>query len=147
MIVIGKGVVDWIARRTNEFGSFGTDIGIGWARHGELVAGVAYADWNGPNVVCHIASVGKHWATREYLRVIFDYPFCQLKAKRITVCVGAGNAASRRFVEHLGFRLEAELAGAHPTGDLRIYRLWRDECRYLRAPYALARPDLLRAAA
>ena len=146
-LVTGPGVVEWIARRTNEFGRFGTDIGIGWARGAAIVAGVAYADWNGPNVVCHIAAEGKHWATRAYLGTIFDYPFRQLGARRITVCVGEGNAASRRFVEHLGFTLEAELAGAHPTGDLRIYRLWRDDCRYLKAPYALPRPDLLRAAA
>ena len=147
MIVTGRGVVEWIARRTNEFGSFGTDIGIGWARHGSLVAGVAYAEWNGPNVVCHIAAEGKHWATRQYLWTIFDYPFNQLKAKRITVCVGEGNRASRRFVEHLGFTLEAELAGAHPTGDLRIYRLWRDDCRYLKAPYENLHARSLRLAA
>ena len=147
MIVLGKEVVEWVARRTNEFGGFGTDIGIGWARAGQLVASVAYADWNGPNVVCHIAADGKRWATREYLWTIFDYPFNQLRVKRITVCVGEGNAASRRFVEHLGFTLEAELAGAHPTGDLRIYRMFRSDCRYLKAPYAPARTGLLRAAA
>ena len=137
MIVIGKEVVQWVARRTNEFGAFGTDIGIGWSKAGELVAGVAYAEWNGPNVVCHIASDGKRrWATREYLGVIFDYPFQQLKVKRITVCVGEGNHASRRFVEHLGFTLEAELAGAHSTGHLRIYRMFKDQCRYLGDNYA-----------
>ena len=147
-LIIGKQVVDWVARRTNEFGAFGTDIGIGWIRRGQIVAGVAYADWNGPNVVCHIAAEGKHWATREYLGIIFDYPYRQLGCKRITVCVGEGNAASRRFVEHLGFKLEAELAQAHPTGHLRIYRMFRDECRYLGAAYApQSRPDLLRAAA
>ena len=148
MIALGPQVVEWVAKRTNEFGGFGTDIGIGWMRGGLIVAGVAYADWNGPNVVCHIASDGRrHWATRQYLWTIFDYPFNQLKVKRITVCVGEGNRASRRFVEHLGFTLEAELAGAHPTGALRIYRQMRDECRYLKEPYALTRPDLFRAAA
>ena len=147
MIVLGKEVVQWVARRTNEFGHFGTDIGIGWARAGKLVAGVVYADWNGPNVVCHIAAEGKYWATREYLWTIFDYPFNQLKAKRITVCVGEGNTDSRRFVEHLGFTLEAELAGAHSTGHFRIYRIFRDECRYLKEPYANLHARSLRLAA
>ncbi len=147
MIVTGRGVVEWIAKRTNEFGGFGTDIGIGWARHGELVAGVAYADWNGPNVVCHIAAVGKYWATRQYLRTIFDYPFNQQNVARITVCVGEGNSASRRFVGHLGFTLEATLERAHPSGNLLVYRMFRHDCRYLREPYAQTRPDLLRAAA
>lgn len=133
MIVTGKGVVDYVAKRTNEFGSFGTEAGIGWAKNGSLVAGVAYAEWNGPNVVCHIASDGsRRWLTRAYLWTIFDYPFNQLACNRITVCVGEGNAASTRFVKHLGFILEAKLAGAHPTGDLLIFRLRKHECRWIK---------------
>lgn len=137
MLTVGSGVVEWVAKRTNEFGRFGTDIGIGWQRNGELVAGVAYGNWNGVNVECHIASDGtRRWMTREYLWAIFDYPFNRVGgtygAKRITVCVGEGNAASRRFVEHLGFKLEAKLAGAHPTGDLLIFRLLKHECRWIK---------------
>lgn len=132
VIVVGRGVVEWVANRTNEFGNFGTDVGIGWQKNGELVAGVAYANYNGTNIECHIASDGsKRWMTREYLRTIFDYPFKQANVRRITVCVGEGNAESRKFVEHLGFREEARLHGAHPTGDILIYRMWRDECRFI----------------
>lgn len=132
-LLIGSAVVEWVATRTNEYGSFGTTIGIGWTKGAELVAGVAYANWNGPNVECHIASDGtKRWLTREFLWTIFDYPFNQIECKRITVCVGEGNAASRRFVEHLGFKLEAKLAGAHPTGDLLIFRLLKHECRWIK---------------
>ena len=125
-------MVEWVAKRTNEFGNFGTDVGIGWQKHGCLVAGVAYANWNGVNVEAHIASDGsKRWLTREYLWTIFDYPFNQLKVKRITVCVGEGNKDSRRFVEHLGFRLEARLYDAHPTGDLFIYCMRKPLCKWL----------------
>ena len=153
MLVIGKGVVEWVAAQTSEFNCFGTDVGIGWAKRKaphiypnygyeimkdgmpsdfKLVAGVAYANWNGPNVECHIASDGsRKWLTRQYLSVIFDYPYNQLGVDRITVCVGEGNAESNRFVKHLGFVLESSLAGAHPTGKLHIYRLWRHECRFL----------------
>ena len=132
MLVIGKPIVEWVAAQTNEFGNFGTEVGIGWEKHGKIVAGVAYANWNGPNVECHIASDGsRRWLTRQYLWTIFDYPFNQLGVNRITVCVGEGNADSTRFVKHLGFILEAELDGAHPTGALRIYRLFKTECRFL----------------
>lgn len=132
MIVLGRGVVEWVAHRTSEFGSFGTDVGIGWQKDGEIVAGVAYANYNGINMECHIASDGsKRWLTREYLRTIFDYPFKQANVRRITACVGEGNIESRKFVEHLGFRLEAKLRSAHPTGDIFIYRMWRDECRFI----------------
>jgi len=147
MIVCGPHVVEWVAKQTNEYGNFGTDAGIGWKRDGELVAGVAYAAWNGVNVECHIAAKGKNWATRQYLGVIFDYPFNKLNCRRITVCVGEGNKSSRRFVEHLGFTREANLTGAHPTGDLLIYKMDRLNCRFLKEPYAIIRPDLLRTAA
>lgn len=132
MLVTEPWVVEWVAERTNEFGNFGCATGIGWMSRGTLVAGVAYAEWNGPNVVCHIASDGsKRWLTREYLWTIFDYPFNQLNCKRITVCVGQGNSNSRRFVEHLGFVQEASLSGAHPTGDLLIYRMFREGCKWI----------------
>lgn len=129
--------MEWVASRTNEFGNFGAATGIGLQRnagkpHWPMVAGVAYAEWNGVNVVCHIASDGsKNWLNREFLWTIFDYPFRQLGVGRITVCVGEGNTASRRFVEHLGFQLEARLDKAHPTGDLLVYRLRKPECRWL----------------
>lgn len=140
MLVIGKGVVEWVARQTGEFNCFGTDVGIGWQRHGKIVAGVAYANWNGVNVECHIASDGtRHWLTREYLWTIFDYPFNRIGgsygAKRITVCVGEGNADSARFVKHLGFKLEAKLKAAHPTGDLQVFRMFANECRFLQVKH------------
>lgn len=132
MIVTGLGVVEWVARKTNEYGMFGGAAqGIGWGS--PLRAGVVYADWNGPNVVCHIASDGtRRWLTREYLWAIFDYPFRQLKVERITVTVGEGNKNSRRFVEHLGFTVEATLERAHPTGGLVVYRMFKNDCRWLR---------------
>ena len=148
-LVIGDMVTGWVARRTNEYGDFSASQAIGWERRGELVAGVVYAQWNGPNVVCHIASDGsKRWLTREYLWTIFDYPFNQMSVKRITVCIGEGNTDSRRFVRNLGFEEEAIHPEAHLTGALITYRMWRNNCRFLRAPYAeFSRPDLLRAAA
>lgn len=131
-IVIGPGVVEWVAKRTNEFGNFGCAQGVGWQRGGQLVAGVAYAEWNGPNVVCHIASDGsRRWLTREYLWTTLDYPFNQLKVRRITVCIGQSNLASQRFVEHLGFSAEAKLKDAHPSGDLFVYRLFSEDCKYI----------------
>lgn len=133
-IVIGPEVVKWVALQTNEYGNFGCATGIGLQEGGRIIAGVAYAEWNGVNVVCHIASdKTRRWANREFLRVIFDYPFNQMKAKRITVCIGQGNKDSIRFVEHLGFRFETHLKDAHPTGNLLIYTMGKPHAeRWLR---------------
>lgn len=135
MITIGPGVVEWVAKRTNEYGNFGAAQGIGWLSGGEIVAGVVFNDFNGPNVCGHIAAVpGCRWLTRKFLAVMFDYPFRQLGVRRITAMVGEGNADSRRWLEHVGFSCEARLAGAHPTGDLLIYRILREECKWLTLP-------------
>lgn len=121
--------MSWVEKKLNS--RFHDSTAIGWERSGQLIAGVVYNDWNRVNVVCHIASDGsRRWMTREYLWTIFDFPFNQLGVKRITVYAGERNAASREFVEHLGFTFEASLAKAHPTGDLFIYRMFADECRY-----------------
>lgn len=135
-LVVGKGVVEWVARQTADYGNFGTDVGIGWQKDGKIIAGVAYANWNGVNVECHIASDrSRRWMTKQYLWTIFDYPFNQLGVKRITVCVGQGNADSTRFVKRLGFILEARLKDAHPTGDLQIFRMFANECRFLQVTH------------
>jgi len=136
VLVVGPDVVHWVATRTNEFGSFGAATGIGWARNGELVAGVAYNEFNGVNINAHIASNGHHWLTRDFLWAIFNYPFRQLGVQRITGLVGEGNAAARRFDEHLGFTLETKLTGAHPTGDLLVYVMWKHDCRWLEKNHA-----------
>lgn len=130
MLIFGPQVIDWMRRKASDFGA--TDAqGIGWERDGQIVAGVAYTDYNGVNVCMHVAADGKDWLRREFLWTCFDYPFNQLKVKRITGLVGEGNAQARKFDEHIGFTLETTLAGAHPTGDLLVYRMLRSECRWL----------------
>jgi len=132
MIVIGPGVVEWVANRTRDHG-FGAAIGIGWEKNGALIAGVVFNEYNGANICMHVASDGsKKWMAREYLWTCFDYPFNQAKVQRITGLVGEGNMNARSFDEHIGFRLETRLRGAHPTGDLLVYCMWRDDCKWLR---------------
>lgn len=136
VIVTGPGVVEWVAKRTNEYGNFGCAQGIGWAENGDLIAGVAYNEYNGVNCCMHVAAIGKRWLKRQYLWACFDYPFNQLKVKRVTGLVGEGNLQARKFDEHLGFDLEATFKGAHPTGDLLVYVLWKDKCRWIRPEFA-----------
>lgn len=131
-------MVEWVAQRTNEAGDFGAPVGIGLQEWNEkkkcwdLIAGVAYCQFNGPNIVCHIASdKTKRWMTRGYLWTIFDYPFNQAKVERITVCIGQGNPDSIKFVEHLGFEFETYLKDAHPTGNLLVYAMRKPHCRWL----------------
>lgn len=137
MIVTGQEVVEWVAKKTNEFGNFGASTGIGLEKDNELVAGVVYAEWNGPNIVMHVASDGtKQWLNREYLWFCFAYPFLQLDCKRITGYVGEGNKEAIKFDTHVGFALETTLEAAHPTGNLLIFRMWKRDCKWIRADFS-----------
>jgi RimJ/RimL family protein N-acetyltransferase len=130
----------WVCERAGGTWTPGRGTAIGKINEatGELQAGVLYEDWNGANVICHIAGEG-NWATRKFLNVIFDYPFNQIKAKRITVPVPSTNIKSINLVSRMGFELECTLAQATPSGNLHLFRMFRDECRYLEGKYALHR--------
>lgn len=110
--------------------------GLGLERDGELIAGVLYEGYNRVNVWMHVATTpGKKW-TMEFLRYCFYYPFVELGCKRVSGSVEASNVAAIRFDEHLGFEREAVLRGAAADGgDVILYVMWRDKCRYLPEQY------------
>jgi RimJ/RimL family protein N-acetyltransferase len=81
--------------------------------------------------MAHMAATGL-WANRHFLWLIFDYPFNQLHATRITVWVAEGNKVSRKFIVGLGFELESEMTHAHPSGSIFVYRMFKEDCRWLR---------------
>lgn len=104
--------------------------GIGLERRGELVAGVIYEGYNGRNIWMHVAIPG--CITRDFLRYAFHYPFIELGCRRVSGYVEASNARARRFDEHLGFQQEAILQGAASDGgDVILYRMTREDCRYV----------------
>ncbi len=93
---------------------------------------VMFDQYNKANINMHLAAVpGKRWLNREFLWYCFYYPFCQLGVKRITGLVPASNLQARKFDEHLGFTLEATLKDAHPDGDLLVYCMTKEQCRWL----------------
>lgn len=120
----------WVCQRAGGQWVDGSGAAIGWVSKGRLAAGVLYCEWNGANVVCHMAGEG-NFLTRKYLYTIFDYPFNQLKVKRVTLPIAAANEKAIRFVKHLGFELEATLQDAHPSGDLLLFKMTKADCRWL----------------
>lgn len=130
-------VVPWVCERVGiKKWSLDSFTAIGRIKDGQLVAGVLYEDCNGANVFCHIAGEGRGWLSRDFLSIIFDYPFRQLGVKRISGVVASNNLAARKLDEHLGFELEAILHDAHPEGDLYLYKMTSDKCRWLKElPY------------
>lgn len=105
---------------------------IGWERGGQIVCGVVFEQWSGPNIFMHVAIEDGAVVTRRSLKLAFAYPFTHLNCSRITGLVRADNLKAQRFDEHLGFRLEGRLRSAATDGtDMLVYGMLRNECRWL----------------
>ena len=79
----------------------------------------------------HVAGEGGHWMTSDYAKACFGYVFNQLNVNKVIGLVDSTNTAARRYDEHLGFRLEATIPDAGTHGDLLIYTMTREQCRWV----------------
>ena len=132
-IISGQQVGEWVAKRIQGGYFAERSNALGLERDGEIVAGVIYQDWNHKSIVCHIAVDGR--LTPAFLAAICDYPFNVCQVDKIIVPVASENANSKDFVEKFGFTEEARIKEAHPDGDIILYTLTRDNCRYLGERY------------
>lgn len=122
----------WLMERINGqwIPGRGSTIGL-WEDSVGPVACCLYESCNGASVLGHLAGTGRRWMNREFLWYCFYYPFEQLKVNKILGLVESTNEAAIRLDEHLGFTLEATLKDAAPKGDLLIYSMTKDQCRWL----------------
>jgi RimJ/RimL family protein N-acetyltransferase len=112
---------------------------IGLTKDGELVAGVWYEDYSKKSITCHIAITGR--ITRQYLGIIFDYPFVQLGVEKIICPVLSDNDKSIRLVKNMGFEEQARLLDVSPSGDMLFFVMSKDKCRFLGERYGQKNSD------
>ena len=132
-IVTGHLAGHWTAEKIKGSYFEAKSQAIGLKQNGEFVAGVIYENWNRQSIVCHIAISGR--LTPKYLAVIFDYPFNVCKVKKIIVPVDATNLKSISLVEKMGFTEEARIKDGMADGDMILYTLAKDDCKYLGERY------------
>lgn len=110
--------------------------GIGLEHDGELVGGVIYERINACNAWAHVALDDmKGIGVPEFIAALFAYPFVQLKLNRLSGYVEASNKKVRAMSDRIGFKQEAVLQGAaHDGGDILIYVMHREDCRYVKVP-------------
>ena len=129
-LVLGQDarVASWVAREV-EAEAVPPFTAIGWEHHGVLVAGVVFNGFTGADVEMTLA-----WRAplrRAAIRVIAQYAFEQLRARRISI----RTRTSRRDVIDQAQRLGFEIEGHHPQlfedDDGVSLGLVREKCRWL----------------
>ena len=103
---------------------------LGWLNsEGKLTAGVVYDHYTFASIAATIAIEGT--INRQFLRAIFDYPFNQLRVKKVVAYVAESNLRSIRFLKKAGFKREAVLKDIYEDGDMYVYTMTREQCRWI----------------
>ena len=132
-IVSGPEVGLWVADKMNGSFSSATGTAIGLEKDDCLIAGVMFENWNQQSITAHMAITGK--LTRSFIGAIFRYAFGKCGVHKVICPISSGNAKSNKFAKKLGFTEEARLCDAAPDGDIILYTLKKDDCRFLGEQY------------
>jgi hypothetical protein len=101
---------------------------VGLERNGQIVAGVLYDGYLERSICIHVAA---DKLTREFVRFCFYYPFIQLGVGKLIGLVDSSNLPAMRFNWHLGFTVEAVIRDGAKFGDLCLFTMTPDQCKWL----------------
>jgi RimJ/RimL family protein N-acetyltransferase len=106
---------------------------IGMTINHDIVAAAIFDTFSTSSCFISIASDGSaKWLNREFLIRVFAFPFLQCGHRRVSSIVSETNAASLRFIRHLGWTEEGRIRQGGPKGeDVILFGLLREECRWV----------------
>ena len=101
-----------------------------------LLGGVLFTEYRGGSVAIHMAGFDPRWVNKAMIYLAFDYPFRQLKVKKLIGLVPESNVKAYESSLRLGFKVEYLLEDVYngPMNGLYIMSMLKDECRWLNMP-------------
>lgn len=112
-----------------------------------ILAVAVFASVNDAALEFSLAAVpGRRWLTQEFRDGWFAYAFDSVGAKRLEASCHFANIDAYRMIKKLGFTFEGrKRCAAANGGDLLIFGMLRDECRFLKDTHEF--PETERSAA
>lgn len=99
---------------------------------GNVLGVILYSNYTGESICMHAASWHPRWVSRDFMWIAFDYPYNQLRVKRIFGHIPENNWPSLRFAQHAGFKPITRIDGVYRGGIAAVVlRQEREDCRYL----------------
>lgn len=130
-------IIPWVENRICDEILLKNIRAIGQLNHdGELVAGAVFGGYNEAHLILSLACDVP--MNRKFLAMMFDYPFNKAGVNRLTAFIKSNNQKSIHLAQRLGFVLESTLQQATLDADLQIYRMFKNECRFLTDRYLKA---------
>ena len=103
-----------------------------------LRGGVLFTDFWGGSVGMHVAGFRKNWGSRAIIYLAFDYPFRQLKVKKIFSLVPEWNYHSRNMALRIGFKIEYKADDVfnfeHSLNGMYVMSMRKEDCKWLNIP-------------
>jgi hypothetical protein len=120
---------DWVMRRCHGVYNDKIDQVIAVARDGEIAGGIVYNLFLKTAIMMHVAGSDDNWPTRDWLWMIFDFPFNILGVKWCMGLVDSANTRALDVDKRLGFHEIARLPGILEGGnDLIVLGMEKHEC-------------------
>lgn len=95
------------------------------------MGGVIYTDYNVASIQIHVAAFRHTWLSREFLWAVFNFPFNTIKIKKLLGLVRSTNERAIKLDLRLGFVLETTVKDVFSDGDMLVFSMMRENCRWL----------------
>jgi RimJ/RimL family protein N-acetyltransferase len=105
---------------------------LGHIKDGEVKWAAIYDNYEKASIQVHLAISDPKVVTRQAISEVFEYPFYQLRVKKLIGIVNSQNASALAFDLRLGFEVEAVIKDAYDMGDMYILSMTQEQCRWLR---------------
>lgn len=108
----------------------------------KLLGGMVFTAYTKASIGVHVSGFSPSWINSDLLWVGFHYPFVRLGCSKVLSQVPASNSKALEFNRKIGFSEEARIKDVFPDGDLIVFGMKRDACRWLKIkPRSLKEPD------
>jgi hypothetical protein len=128
IVVEDPAVVAWMERRLGVTFSHPHIVRGFMTDDGKLLCAVLFNNYSGSNIDISVAS---RRITRGVLRYVARYVFAQLGCRRLTTITKKRNKHAQRMAARCGFKFESVARHFFPDDDGVVFRMLRDECRWM----------------
>lgn len=100
-------------------------------KNGQFKGAAGFDNYSKDNIELFMAGNDPRWASKVFIKAVFNYVFNQLGCTRCTARVDADNATALNIDKKLGFVEEGRMRQANQGKDVIILGMLKNECRWL----------------
>lgn len=105
---------------------------LGYVEDGDPKWAMIYDHYEKASVQMHVAGSDPKYWSRRALRDVFEYPFYQLRVKKVIGVCNSENTRALSIYLRLGWQMEAVVKDVYEVGNMYILSMAQEQCRWLR---------------